>query len=104
MDNEVIVGVGHSPFVPVLLGAIALVGWLGFQGSQQWLEHRQLEALAQAVGPQEEAAKKMRDSLESVATATAKLANDGNPNARAIVEELRKRGVTINAPGTPKAP
>ncbi len=92
---------GHSVFLPALLFAIALVGWLGFQCSQQWIEHQQLAALQQSLGPQEETAKKLRVSLESVATATAKLASDGNVNARVIVEELRKRGVTINAPGAP---
>ncbi len=95
---------GHTVFVPALLFAIALVGWLGFQCLQQWSERQQIVALSQNLGPQEEAAKKVRASLESVATATAKLAGEGNANARTIVEELRKRGVTINQPVAPKAP
>jgi alkylhydroperoxidase family enzyme len=31
----------------------------------------------------------------ALATATAKLAADGNANARVVVDELRKRGITI---------
>ncbi len=91
----------YSMFVPGLLIVVALVGWLGFQCAQQSLERQQLGVLAQNLDAQEAAAKKVRASLESVATATAKLAGEGNPNARAIVEELRKRGVTINAPKAP---
>lgn len=115
MDDEVftgpgdfLTGVGHAPdlrrgvFVPALLLALALVGWLGFQFSQLWFERQQLASVQQSLDPQEAAAKKVRLSLESVATSTAKLANDGNANARVIVEELRKRGVTINTPAGPK--
>ena len=109
-DGEVVTGPSHfvsgvrqapaahryGVFVPALLLAIALVGWMGFQCSQLWFERQQLAALQQSLDPQEAAAKKFRLSLENVATATAKLANEGNANARVIVEELRKRGVTIN--------
>jgi hypothetical protein len=35
-----------------------------------------------------------------LALETQKLADAGNPNARTVVDELRKRGITINRPTT----
>jgi hypothetical protein len=84
-------------FVPLSMLALAVVVWLGFQCVQLALEHRQIGAAQAIIDPQEQTAIKIRSSLDGVATATAKLAAEGNPTARAIVEELRKRGVTINA-------
>ena len=92
----------RSVFAPLALLAGAFVVWLGFQTVQLWLERQQI-ALAQAgLEIQEQSATKVRGSLDAVATATAKLAGDGNSIARTIVEELRKRGVTINPTGTAK--
>lgn len=91
---------GRSSFVPVLLLAAALVGWFGFQTVQLIGERKQLDALHAAQNGQIEAANKVRASLDTVAAATARLADGGNVNARILVEELRKRGITIN----PSAP
>ena len=96
---------GRSPFAPMLLLAIAFVAWLGFQATQQIGERRQLAELQTSLDPQEIAARKVRTSLDAVATSTAKLAADGDASARVIVEELRKRGITINnASGAAKPP
>ena len=43
-----------------------------------------------------------RASLDALAVGTARLAADGNASARAVIEELRKRGVTVNAAGASK--
>ena len=92
---------GRSPFAPLLLFGTTLLLWLGFQSVQLLGERQQLATLRAAQNPQVEAAGKVRASLDTVATATAQLAESGNANARTIVEELRKRGITIN-PATPK--
>lgn len=92
----------RSAFAPMLLLTIAFAGWLGFQAMQQVGERQQLAALQAGLDPQEVAARKVRAALDAVANGTAKLANDGNASARLIVEELRKRGITINVTGTPK--
>ena len=92
----------RSVFAPLALIAGAFVVWLGFQTVQLWMERQQI-ALAQAgLEIQEQNATKLRASLDAVATSTAKLAADGNSIARTIVEELRKRGVTINPTGAAK--
>jgi len=89
----------RGPFLPVLLLAIALIAWLGFQAVEQARDKEQLGALRKVLEPQEAAAQKVRASLEAVATGTAKLAADGDASARAVIEELRKRGITVNAAG-----
>jgi len=92
----------YSPFMPMALLAFAFCAWLAFQCWQLVAEHRQLNlARAQLEAPLESSTK-LRASLDAIATATAKLADQGNASARVIVEELRKRGVTINPDGTAK--
>ena len=87
-------------FVPVLLLALAMVASLAVQSMYLVGETRQLAAAATAIGPQEVAAGKVRASLDALASATARLATAGNPGARAIVEQLRVRGITISAPAS----
>lgn len=41
---------------------------------------------------------KVRATLDALALETRKLADAGNANARVVVDELRKRGITINRP------
>ena len=88
-----------SVFFPALLLALAFVAWLAFQAVQLVMERQQLGLAKANLEQQEQGATKLRASLDAVATSTAKLAADGNANARVIVEELRKRGVTINPAG-----
>jgi hypothetical protein len=95
--------IGANAFTPLLLLAIAIVAWFGFQTVQLVGERQQFGAAQASIDVQAQTATKIRSSLDAVATATAKLAADGNPSARAIVEELRKRGVTINAASAPAA-
>lgn len=90
-----------NPFVPMLLFATSLVLWFAFQAYQLVNERRQLATLRASQDTQVEAAGKLRASLDTVATATAQLADAGNVNARVIVEELRKRGITIK-PAAPR--
>jgi hypothetical protein len=83
-------------FVPVLVLALAFVGWTGFQ---MLMLIREADALKSLQAGQEQAVQqsgKLRNGLDAIARETLKLADGGNPNARLIVDELRKRGVTIN--------
>ena len=86
---------GSSPFLPILLISLSLLSWLAFQGAQLVREQQQLKQAHAGLDAQYQAATKLRAALESLGTATAKLAADGNANARTVVEQLRKRGITI---------
>lgn len=87
---------GRSVFVPIGLLALAFVGWTGFQTLQLW---RESDALAASRANQErplENSRKLREGLDKIAKETQLLANRGNASARLVVDELRKRGITIN--------
>lgn len=98
-----------SAFVPVLILALVLAAWFGFQATQLRAERDTMRDLMTNQDKQLQESKKLRDSLDAIARGTVKLADEGNANARLVVDELKKRGVTINpnppAPGgVPLAP
>lgn len=96
-----------SPFVPLLLGGLALLGWLGFQAQQLFNERLALAAAHVSQQQTVDNAGKLRGSLDALAADTQRMADAGNPSAQLLVGELRKRGVTINsasASATPATP
>ncbi len=95
----------HSPFLPLLLLAIALVSWLCFQTVQLVRERTQFTDARIAQQAQVDAATRVRANLDALAASTQRLANAGNANARLVIDELRKRGVNVNPnPVTTPAP
>lgn len=88
----------QSAFTPLLLLAVAIVAWFAFQTVQLNSERHDLAVIKANQSAQVDAATKIRKDLDSLATATQRLANSGNANAQVIVQELAKRGVTIKAP------
>ena len=93
----------RSPFVPMLLGGMALLGWLGFQTYGLFTERESLAAAHTAQQQTVDNAGKLRTSLDALAADTQRIADAGNPSARLLVDELRKRGITINAPAAAAA-
>ena len=93
----------RSAFIPLLLAGLALLGWLGFQAQQQYAERQILQSAYASQQQTVDNAGKLRASLDVLAADTQRLADGGNANARALVEELKKRGVTINSANTPPA-
>ena len=93
----------RSPFIPLLLAGLALLGWLAFQAQQQMAERQNLQTAYASQQQTVDNAGKLRASLDVLAADTQRLADGGNANARALVEELKKRGVTINSANTPPA-
>ena len=90
------VAVSRSAFAPLLLGGLAVLGWLGFQTWQFYAERQALQAAYASQQQTVDGAAKLRASLDTLAADTQRLADAGNPNARTLVEELKKRGVTIS--------
>lgn len=84
--------------IPVCLVVIAFVLWAGFQTTQLLREHGTLTAIRAAQETPVQEAAKLRAQLDSIARGTQELANQGNANAKTIVAELQKRGITINLP------
>ena len=97
---------GHSersPFIPFVILALSVTGWAAFQMTQLLRERDSLETAHSSQERPMENSKKLRDQLDGLARETQLLANKGNAGARLIVEELKKRGITIN-PEPPAAP
>ena len=88
----------HSPFVPLLILLLALASWAAFQWINLSNEAQALEVARAVQDAQFQQAQRVRQALDTLATETRKLAEAGNSNARQVLEELRKRGVAINAP------
>ncbi|MDQ2697118.1 MAG: hypothetical protein M3Z21_17410 [Pseudomonadota bacterium] len=88
----------YSPFLPLALLGSALLLLVGFQTVQLAGERATLrEILERQTAPLQEA-QKLRAQLDSIAGKTAELAAAGNPNARRLLDELSRRGITIAPP------
>ena len=93
----------YSPFLPLLLLVIGAVAWPAFQCYQLASEK---QAIAVAFGNQIrqfEDSGKLRNSLDALDRDTALLAAKGNASAKLIVDELARRGVTIDPSKQPGA-
>jgi hypothetical protein len=92
----------YSPFAPLLLIGCAVLGWMGFQTHQLMSERSNLDAARTNQAQPLEQSRKLRAALDSIAASTQRLADSGDPNAKQLVDELKKRGITINpsAPST----
>ena len=81
--------------------ASAVLLWVLFQSYSLFNERQALLAAAAQLAPQAETATKVRASIDSIAAGVKRLADGGNANARVIVDELARRGVTINPNSAP---
>lgn len=97
MSDDSASGERRTAFVPSLLLTIAVLGWAIFQTTQLVIEHRTLKTAIESQHEQMEQSAKVRTALESLSNRTARLARNGNANATLIVDELRRRGVTIDS-------
>ena len=92
-----------SLFLPLAIVVVTLFVWAGFQTVQLVRERTALHTLKANQEPTIQEAAKVRAQLDSIAGRMAVLASQGNAGARVIVEELRRRGITVNVPA-PAAP
>lgn len=100
LERETDIASTLSAFVPLLILGLVLAAWFGFQAAQLRFERDAMNEILTSQDKQMQEARKLRDALDAIARGTVKLADEGNPNARLLVDELVKRGVKIN----PKPP
>lgn len=95
----------HGAFWPLTLGLVALVGWFAFQSVVLFGERDALQTAHAGQQQTVDNAGKLRAMLDALASDTQRMADAGNPNAGALVAELRRRGITITVPAaaTPAA-
>ena len=94
----------HSPFLPLLLGLLAFLGWTIFQTSQLLSERSTLNQAHSAQNSVLDQAEKVRAATDSLASKTQKLADSGNASAQQVVAQLKQSGITINPNATTQAP
>lgn len=88
-------GAATLPLALVLLAATvaASTGYSLWQALEDRNSLRQ--AMVNLEAPHQQAAR-LRGQVEGIAKQVARLAEQGNPNAREIVEGLRRQGIVIN--------
>jgi hypothetical protein len=82
----------------VVLVAIALFLMVAFQTLQLLAERKNLADLVRAQEQTIQEAVKLRQRFNAVAGATASLAEQGDAGARAIIESMRRQGITVKPP------
>jgi len=96
-----------APTWPVLVLALAVLVAIGYQTFNLVREHSQLQNTRTLQTTPYEQARRMRTQLDGIARRTYELAQQGNPGASAIVEQLARRGIRIQpgqAPGATPSP
>jgi hypothetical protein len=81
--------------LPLLLTMVSVLIWFAFQTLQLVVERNNLTALKANFDSAMQESQKMQSQLQSLVSKTAELAQQGNPAAKAAVEELEKRGIPI---------
>ncbi len=90
-----------SVFVPLLIFFAAWLAWAIFQALQLHEESKSLQSLKASQEQQVQQAQRVRQTLDALASETKKLADAGNPNAKIVIDELAKRGITVNPQSPP---
>ncbi len=74
---------------------VSVLIWFAFQTVQLVVERNNLAALKANFDSAMQESQKMQSQLQSLVSKTVELAQQGNPAAKAAVEELEKRGIPI---------
>jgi hypothetical protein len=85
----------RASILPLILTMVALLIWFAFQAFQMFVERNNLSALKSNFDSAVQESQKMQSQLQSLISKTAELAQQGNPAAKAAVEELEKKGIPI---------
>ena len=85
-----------SLLIPLGLLVVTFLAMVAFQTSQLLRERENLGALRAnqetAIGQ----ATRLRQQLDSIAGQTARLAEQGNANAKVVIDRLKQQGITVN--------
>jgi|ERR1700737_2376614 hypothetical protein len=87
----------HRLAIPVTLVVVAFFIMTAFQTVQLVRERGHLHDFRLAQEPTVQEVVKLRQQLDSLGAKTAALADGGNANAKAIVEELRRNNIIVKA-------
>lgn len=83
----------RSPFGPLLIVTVAWLAWTAFQTDLLVSERRALGQLHSLQDTQLEEVQKLRASYLTLLTNTQALAEQGDANAKLVLEQLKARGI-----------
>ncbi len=95
MDPETKMTEPPRLLVPLALVTLAFFVMVTFQAVQLVRERGHIADLKLAQEPTVQEGVKLRQQLESLGGRTAQLAEAGNANAKALVDEFRRQGITL---------
>jgi hypothetical protein len=93
-----------SVFVPLAVGLLTVLISAGFQTSQLVHDKGNLKKVYANQETPLQAAQKMRTQMDAITSGMAKLASQGNANAKEITQALAAHGFTINPNAKTPAP
>ena len=93
-----------GPWIAVALLTAAFLVLTGYQTFQLVRERGNLRTVRANQETPLQQAQRVRAQLDSIARSTLELAKQGNSGAAVIVEQLARRGITINPNAPPAAP
>jgi hypothetical protein len=85
-------------WLPVILAVLSLFVLMAFETAEAIHDRGALADLRRSQEPTVQEAIKLRQQLESLASKTAQLAAEGNEGAKAVVDQMKRQGVTLNPP------
>src|SRR5579862_9679926 len=83
--------------LPVRLVVLGFFIMVAFQTVQLAREHVHIGEVQTAQEPMIQEGTKLRQQLNAMASKMAQLADAGNANAKAIIDDLKRQGITVKA-------
>jgi regulatory protein YycI of two-component signal transduction system YycFG len=84
--------------VPVILLVVSLFVFMAFETGQAIHDRSALSEVRRSQEPTVQEAIKIRQQLETLAGKTAQLAGEGDEGAKAVIDEMKRQGVTLAPP------
>lgn len=85
-------------WLPVVIVAVSFFVLMAFETGYTIHDRDALKEQQQIQEPALQEAIKLRQKLEDLAGKTAQLAADGDEGAKAVVDEMKRQGITMSAP------
>jgi hypothetical protein len=90
--------------VPLTLLALAFLLAEGFQCYESYREHGRLAANRETQEANYQEGQRIRKLLEEMVSGTTKLADEGDTNVKAVIDDLRRQGVVFKQTPAEPAP
>ena len=85
-------------WLPVVIIAISFFVLMAFETGYTIHDRDALKEQQRLQEPAVQEAIKLRQTLDGLAARTAQLAADGDESAKAIVDQMKRQGITLSAP------